>query len=749
MATYSTYKKGSSSSRPKSTTSTSSKPQPTVTEPTGWNNRPGTNVNGITGRGTTVRVSEAAGKSSSSSNKSSGYYDPNKDYVAAIDAATSTTERNQLIAERQNKIDAMNATGTNTKGYTNSIYSTPANSFGNTAAKPSVGTSSIYLAPDGTISRDSGKQQTVTPKGVYQSVEAQIGANAPTSADPLQQQLDQLALTASFTREKRDIDPTSVAGVYAGDKSMSIPDQQLLRSYQLAYNQAKERGDETAMEAAHQQAEKLRDNYRYYPLKNSNGYGLGENDIGYIRDIVVRFDGLGNKYVDQYNRNSVTTTAYDAEGNPTWSHTGSIDGHNARVASDWDRHAGYGYDRSAVRIANAEDANLSAAELKAKYGVQNGYGRELYSSGSINHSIPNGETLASMQQNGMMLPQTGVTGMIGMGLTNSGYGGGYELPEYTGMTQAEINAAYNNIAEQLAAQRNSYLQQTQAQINAAQDTASGEYDDLARQAYIARRQSEDALPQQLSALGISGGGSETANLQLQTNYQNNLQANEQARQQMLKDYALQNLQAQLQASSDISGYYADAQQNAMNAWQNEQANRNSWNQWAANYAQQQQQAQLAQQQWLADYAMQQQMYQNELAQQAYAQEQALKEQQINLALQLGDYSKLAALGYNTDYVTRLQNAELEQLALEAQKLRNQVNKSSVTSGKKDDTPKTTTADVVQNQNEDGHYYVAGYGWLTPEQLYAYVDNNSIVETIIPEEDQDGNVTNKYYYTARR
>lgn len=92
--------------------------------------------------------------------------------------------------------------------------------------------------------------------------------------------------------------------------------------------------------------------------------------------------------------------------------------------------------------------------------------------------------------------------------------------------------------------------------------------------------------QQLAALGISGGGSESANLSLAANYENNLASNEQARQQALRDYALQALLARTQADSDISGYYADAKQQAMNAWQSEAANRNSWNQWAAGYGQQ-------------------------------------------------------------------------------------------------------------------------------------------------------------------
>ena len=73
------------------------------------------------------KSSSSSSKSSSSSSKSSsssssGYYDANKDYAAAIAKATSTAEKDRLVAERQNKLDAMNAAGTNTSGYSNNIY---------------------------------------------------------------------------------------------------------------------------------------------------------------------------------------------------------------------------------------------------------------------------------------------------------------------------------------------------------------------------------------------------------------------------------------------------------------------------------------------------------------------------------------------------------------------------------------------------------------------------------------------------
>ena len=89
------------------------------------------------------KSSGSSGSSSgSSSSKSSSYYDPNKDYAAAIAKATSTSEKNQLMAERQNKIDAMNASGTNTGGYSNSVYT------GGSSSGSGSSSSATALTPD-------------------------------------------------------------------------------------------------------------------------------------------------------------------------------------------------------------------------------------------------------------------------------------------------------------------------------------------------------------------------------------------------------------------------------------------------------------------------------------------------------------------------------------------------------------------------------------------------------------------------
>lgn len=679
----------------------------------------------------------SSGKGNSSSggdgkgNSSGGYFDKNLDYAAAIRNEKDPVKQAKLIAERQNKLNWMNASGTNTKGYTNDIY----------GGMPQGGApQGQYRSTEAALNNTNKAaiQPTATTQTQTAAATEAENPTAPTSfgtTDAAQRAALQAYITRQYAHQKAE----SGEGTYNGDQSMSLPDQGLLKSYQQKYNEAKAAGDQGGMTAAHRAAENLRDNYRYYPLANSNGYGLGENSIGWVRDLVVRGDELGNKIVDQYNRGTVTTTTYDKDGNFVNRYTGgNIAGHDARVAKEMQRVneklAGKENNTFAFRLSDPNDVNLSNAELLAKYGGgitegNNGIGLYTAPNGTVMKTTSGGGD-SGMTASGTPLTAAGygtgtdtaansLYGQYGYfdpnkdyaaaiknasstqemvqlekerqnklnwmnaNGTNKGYtnqiysnynnlfGEKQEMPTYEGMTKDELFGGYNEMAESLAEQRKALLSAALAQNQTEQEKANSNYDELARQAYILKRQNENALPQQLAALGISGGGSESANLSLAANYENSLASNEQARQQALRDYALQALQARTQADSDISGYYADAKQQAMNAWQNEAANRNSWNQWAAGYGQQ-----------LREYSdsLNSQTYQEILASKQYA--DTLRQQQIDLALQMGDYKKLAAMGYDVSYLKRMQDAELEQLALDAMLTRANIAKvnSSVTRG---------------------------------------------------------------------
>lgn len=665
-----------------------------------WMNSTGNNKNGYTNDIYKNNTGTSSfGGSSSKGGTSYGGFDPNKDYAAAINSAKSQIERDRLIAERELKIAWQNATGQN-KGYTNDIYKKPTSSFGGTS---SFTPPKIVDTPKGRYT-DSFQDFSIgiDAKDPQQKEAAQNRINSAIAA--MQQNIEAYGTATPemqdiFMRENQDyadqlrrmgVEPYQTGGrlyynrlpsgeqkepegAYTGDHAMSLPDIALLRQYQTAYNDAKARGDETGMNAAHEMAEKLRANYREYPLKDSNGYGLGENDIGFIRDMTVRTDALGGRFVDEYNRNSVTTRKYDKDGNLQYTHTGSIPRHDARVAKDFSetnrRLALQGKDNNTfyTRVADPNDLSLSNGDFRTKYALAG----SIDLGGGPTNALEALFSSADIYNASQLKPEYAGNAFEGIDPGN-----------YNGMTKQEIWDAYNGIAKNQADQRNSMLSQLLAQYDAQKAQGEESFDDIARQAYIAKRQGETALPQRLAALGISGGGSESADLQLQANYQNNLNSNEQARQKMLKDYALQALIAQAQADSDISGYYSTANQNAMSAWQSELQNQNSWNQWAANFELQQQQMAESMRQWELNYALQKQQQADSLTDKEYEREwqerkyqDSLNQYALEMALKTGDFSKLAESGYNTDYLKQVQQAELEKMALEAAKLRSQLNKS--------------------------------------------------------------------------
>lgn len=215
---------------------------------------------------------------------------------------------------------------------------------------------------------------------------------------------------------------------------------------------------------------------------------------------------------------------------------------------------------------------------------------------------------------------------------------------------------FMNAADMQAGAVDAQLKALQAQLELQRGENNSYYDDIASQAYIAKRQAEAAMPQRLAAYGISGGGSESAQLGLDTSYQNNINANELARQNMLQQLDYQNILAQSQANSDKANIYAQAQKDAWNAYMQQQ-------QWQ----QQQDQWQWEKDRWQKEFELNRQQYENELRYQMDQDEWKRRQYEIDLALEMGDYGKLASMGYNVDYLKKMQQYELQKLAQQAMK----------------------------------------------------------------------------------
>jgi hypothetical protein len=82
-------------------------------------------------------------------------------------------------------------------------------------------------------------------------------------------------------------------------------------------------------------------------------------------------------------------------------------------------------------------------------------------------------------------------------------------------------------------------------LNAQKEALQQQYDELAKQLYIDRRMGEKNLPQQLAAMGYSGGLTESSMLGLATSYQQALAENERSRAQGYTDIEQQIADAQL------------------------------------------------------------------------------------------------------------------------------------------------------------------------------------------------------------
>lgn len=225
----------------------------------------------------------------------------------------------------------------------------------------------------------------------------------------------------------------------------------------------------------------------------------------------------------------------------------------------------------------------------------------------------------------------------------------------TGM-MGEWGDWFMNAADMQAGAVDDQLAALQAQLELQKGENNSYYDDIAAQAYVAKRQAEAAMPQRLAAYGISGGGSESAQLGLDTSYQNNINANELARQNMLQELDYQNILAQSQANSDKANIYAQAQKDAYNAYLQQQ-------QWE----QQQKQWQWQKDTWLKEFEQNNERWDKEFNYGVGRDEAQDRFNMIDYFIAMHNWDALDKMGIDTSYMRRQDAYEAAQQALKASK----------------------------------------------------------------------------------
>lgn len=569
-----------------------------------------------------------------------GGFDKNKDYAAAIKNEKDPGKRNQLISERQNKINWMNSTGQNKNGYSNSIYgskySTISEKGGSSGGGSRGGGWGSYSEPDYAAIAAEAKRQAEAATNLANMNAAQVQTQNAAMESAMKNTNNTYSgfnkATVDNTRSESAINPAAYT----------------FRNFDPNRDYAAEIAKETDP-AKRAQLKQERQN----KLDWMNG--AGTNKGGYTNDIYKNDD-------DSASRSPYTQ--YYRDYTQGW----SLDSLGKGSRADLNNRA---YDIiNAMRQNSAAYAAADKATRQQLAAENQAYADQLNTLGiSVRQFEPGGSWYYTGRPVLQGDPYETATGYYKL----------YDVPENYDMfvnnnpyeellydkdpkTEAEYGDGgawgdwFMNAADMQAGAVDAQLKALQAQLELQKGENNSYYDDIAAQAYVAKRQAEAAMPQRLAAYGISGGGSESAQLGLDTSYQNNINANELARQNMLQQLDYQNILAQSQANSDKANIYAQAQKDAYNAYLQQQQ-----------MQQQQEQWQWQKDTWLKEFEQSRQQYENELSYQMDQDEWKRRQYEIDLALELGDYNKLESMGYNVDYLKQLQNYELQQLAQQAMK----------------------------------------------------------------------------------
>ena len=565
-----------------------------------------------------------------------GGFDKNKDYAAAIKNEKDPGKRNQLISERQNKINWMNSTGQNKNGYSNSIYGSKYSTIsekGGSSGGGSRGGWGGYSEPDyAAIAAEARREANMAATFASMNA-AKIGMDNAAMEAAMKNTNDTYSgfnkATVDNTRSETAINPAAYT----------------FRNFDPNKDYAAEIAKETD------------------PVKRAQLKQERQNKIDWM-DGAGTNKGYTNDIYKDDERKEAKYTPYFKDYTEGWSFDSLGKGSRADL------------NNRAYDIINAMQQNSAAYAAADKITRQQlaaenqAYANQLNTLGiSVRQFAPGG----SWYYKGRPVMQGDLYE------SPTGYYKLYDVPENYDMfvnnnpyeellydkdpkTEAEYGDGgawgdwFMNAADMQAGAVDAQLKALQAQLELQRGENNSYYDDIASQAYIAKRQAEAAMPQRLAAYGISGGGSESAQLGLDTSYQNNINANELARQSMLQQLDYQNILAQSQANSDKANIYAQAQKDAYNAFLQQQ-------QWE----QQQKQWDWEQKSWLMDYNRDNERYDKEWQYQLDRDEQEDRFNMIDYYMQMHNWDALDKMGIDTSYYRKLDSYELQKLANQAMK----------------------------------------------------------------------------------
>lgn len=230
--------------------------------------------------------------------------------------------------------------------------------------------------------------------------------------------------------------------------------------------------------------------------------------------------------------------------------------------------------------------------------------------------------------------------------------------EYINNKRYEPNNLYKNMIEQMYSSASAQQEAAQrAAIEQAVNDLSGQktgivqsYDDLYKQLYLERRRAEKNLPQQLAAMGISGGMSESSALGIQNSYANALAQGEQEKLNTLNDIDQAIANARLTGEIGIAQQAAQLAMDKLNAYGSYVNGLMNQQQYYNNFQYQQGRDQVSDAQWQQQWNRQQIL--DQLSRDDVSYDRKLYMAEI-LYQNTGDASGFKALGMTDDQIAAM------------------------------------------------------------------------------------------------
>ena len=567
-----------------------------------------------------------------------GGFDKNKDYAAAIKNEKDPGKRNQLISERQNKINWMNSTGQNKNGYSNSIYgskySTISEKGGSSGGGSRGGGWGSYSEPDYAAIAAQARREADMAATFASMNAAKIGMDNAAMEAAMKNTNDTYSgfnkATVDNTRSESAINPAAYT----------------FRNFDPNRDYAAEIAKETDP-AKRAQLKQERQNKLDW-MNNA-----GTNKGGYTNDIYKNDDDSASRSpYTPYYRDYTQGWSLDSLGKGSRAdlNNRTYDIINAMRQNS----AAYAAADKATRKQLAAENQAYADQLR-KLGISV---RQFEPGGSwyyTDRRIMDGDYYESPYGYYKLYD---VPEDYDMFINNNEYADQLYASDpktETGM-MGEWGDWFMNAADMQASAVDAQYNALKAQLDLQKGENNSYYDDIAAQAYVAKRQAEAAMPQRLAAYGISGGGSESAQLGLDTSYQNNINANELARQNMLQQLDYQNILAQSQANSDKANIYAQAQKDAYNAYLQQQQ-----------MQQQQEQWQWQKDTWLKEFEQNNERWDKEFNYGVGRDEAQDRFNMIDYFIAMHNWDALDKMGIDTSYMRRQDAYEAAQQTLKASK----------------------------------------------------------------------------------